>query len=95
MKFDWEEDKNEYNIAKHGVSFKEAETVFYDKNWIKLTDENHTDNSGKEDRFYAIGKSLYKNMLMVCYCEREEDTIRIYSARFAKKIEKEVYNANH
>ena len=93
MTFEWDENKNEINIQKHGISFKEAETVFYDRHWLKVTDENHTNNNATEDRFYAIGKSLYKNLLVVCYCERKNDTIRIYSARVAKKNEKEVYNA--
>lgn len=94
MKFVWDENKNEINIEKHRISFREAETVFYDKNWIKVIDENHTNQDATEDRFYAIGKSLYKNLLVVCYCEREKDIIRISSARLAKKSEKEVYNAN-
>lgn len=92
MKFEWDENKNEINIEKHGISFKEAETIFYDSHW-KITDESHTNIDATEDRFYAIGKSLFKNLLVVCYCERENDIIRIYSARVAKKNEKEVYNA--
>ena len=94
MKFEWDENKNKANILKHGISFKEAETVFYDIHWLKITDESHTNQDATEDRFYAIGRSLYKNLLIVCYCEREENLIRIFSARLAKQNEKEVYNAN-
>ncbi len=94
MKFEWDKNKNEINIKKHGISFKEAETVFYDKHWLKITDESHTSKDATEDRFYAIEKSLYKNLLVVCYYEREGNVIRIFSARIAKQIEKEVYNAN-
>lgn len=94
MKFEWDESKEEINIKKHGISFKEAETVFYDSHWLKIIDDGHTDKNAVEDRFYALGKSLYKNLLLVCYCEREGNLIRIYSARQAKKREKEVYNAN-
>ena len=65
----------------------------YDSHWLKITDEQHTNIDANEDRFFAIGKSLFKNLLVVCYCERENDVIRIYSARFAKKNEREVYNA--
>lgn len=93
MKFEWDETKNVLNMEKHGVNFKEAQTVFYDEHWIKVIDTEHTDLSAEEERFYAIGRSLYKNLLTVCYCEREKDTIRIFSARAAKKHEKEVYNA--
>ena len=94
MKFEWDENKDKINIEKHGISFKEAETLFYDKHWLKITDDTHTNQNATEDRFYAIGKSLYKNLLVVCYCERDENVIRIYSARLAKRREKEVYNAN-
>ena len=94
MKFEWDEEKEAINREKHGISFKEAESVFYDKNWLKIIDESHTNENATEDRFYALGKSLYKNLLLVCYCERKENIIRIYSARIAKKSEKEVYNAN-
>lgn len=94
MKFEWDENKEEINIEKHGISFKEAKTVFYDNHWLKVSDESHTNNDATEDRFYAIGKSLYKNLLIVCYCERNDNVIRIFSARLAKRGEKEVYNAN-
>ena len=60
----------------------------------KIIDKSHTNQNATEDRFYALGKSLYKNLLLVCYCERKDNTIRIYSAQIAKKSEKEVYNAN-
>ena len=93
MKFDWDETKNALNIEKHGINFKEAQTVFYDEHWIKVIDDGHTDSDATEERFYAIGKSLYKKILTVCYCERDNDTIIIFSARVAKKHEKEVYNA--
>lgn len=94
MEFIWDNEKEKINIRKHGIDFDEAKTVFYDNHWLKLTDEYHTDYDATEDRFYAIGKSLYKNLLLVCYCEKENNIIRIYSARLAMKKEKEVYNAN-
>lgn len=92
LKFEWDEQKNQYNIIKHNVSFNEAKTIFYDKNYLKLEDINHSIN---EDRFFAIGKSLYRNVLFVCFCMREGNTIRIISARYAKKVEREVYNAQY
>jgi len=53
MQFDWDEIKNDANIAKHSVNFEEAETVFYDERAIILFDEVH---SIEEDRFVAIGR---------------------------------------
>lgn len=96
MKFEWDENKNQSNIAKHdGVFFKEAKTIFLDPNLIRWSDDEHTNYTGAEDRFYALGKSIYKNLLLVCFCERCGDTIRIYSARYADKQEKEDYYASH
>lgn len=51
MKFVWDENKNEINIEKHRISFREAETVFYDKNWIKVIDENHTNQDATKIDF--------------------------------------------
>ena len=58
MIFEWDENKAEINIKKHGISFKEAETVFYDRHWLKVTDEIHTNKDATEDRFYAIMKQF-------------------------------------
>ena len=95
MKFEWDLDKYEENIKKHQVSFKEAKTVFLDEHMIRWSDDEHTNFDATEDRFYALGKSIYNNILLVCFCERYEDTIRIYSARRAKKEEKEDYYASY
>lgn len=95
MKFEWDENKNQKNISKHKISFREAKTIFLDRHMIMWNDDWHTDLDTKEDRFYALGKSIYKNLLLVCFCERFEDTIRIYSARKADKEEKEDYYASY
>lgn len=92
MRFEWDPEKNKSNIEKHRVSFKEAKSIFIDKKMIKFRDESH---SLEEDRFYAIGTSIYNNKLLVCFCERYKDTIRIISARFADKEEKEAYYASY
>ena len=92
MKFDWDENKNNINIEKHGVSFREASTVFSDDDAIAFDDVDHSFN---EDRFLIIGKSYRKNILYVCYCIRSGDTIRIISARKADKEEREDYYAHY
>lgn len=91
MKFEWDENKNKINIQKHKVSFEEAETVFYDDNAFLADDINH---SFSEDRFLIIGESYKERKLFVCYCYRQNDTIRLISARLANKKEREVYYAN-
>ena len=90
MKFEWDELKHQANIAKHRVTFQEAETVFDDERAIELFDEEH---SSDEDRFTIVGRSSAFRELMVCHCYRGEnkDVIRIISAREATKNEKDLY----
>ena len=89
LKFEWDENKNQINIKKHGISFEEASSVFNDSDALILNDETHSDN---EDRFILIGFSYKFNLLVVCHCYRQnEEVIRIISARKATKTEKEVY----
>ena len=80
-KYEWDPEKNKINIIKHKVSFPEAKTAFYDDNIIVWKDLQHSTHS--EDRLYAIGMSKWSNLLFVCHCIRNENTIRIISARRA------------
>ena len=90
--FDWDSDKNLININKHGISFREAATVFSDINAIEIDDEKH---SQEEDRFLIIGRSSKLRLLVVCHCYRENDTIiRIISARKAVNDEIKLYGGD-
>ena len=87
--FGWDEDKEQANENKHGVSFREAATVFKDINALVKRDADHSDN---EDRFIIIGLSEKPRLLVVCHCYRESDTIiRIISARKETKNESADY----
>ncbi|MGK7927163.1 MAG: BrnT family toxin, partial [Spirulina sp.] len=55
--FEWDNEKNRLNQKKHGVSFEEAQSVFYDDRAIQFWDE---ENSEGEDRFLLLGRS-YSN----------------------------------
>jgi len=90
LKFEWDENKNEDNKIKHGVSFQEAESVFDDKNAVFLYDEEHSLN---EERFIIIGLDALFRELTVCHCYRgeDDDTVRIISARRATKNESKIY----
>lgn len=88
MEFEWDETKNRINQIKHGVSFEEAKTVFYDEQALLEYDELH---SGNEDRFRILGCSYEGNILLVVHCIREETTIRIISSRKATAAEKTGY----
>ena len=89
MKFEWDENKNLINIQKHNISFEEGITVFKDNKSVLIYDESHY---GDEDRFNIIGMSQMSNLLIVCHCYRESDTvIRIISARKPTKDEISYY----
>lgn len=89
IKFEWDSVKAESNKKKHGVSFEEAESVFYDEFAMQFYDE---ENSELEDRFLMLGFSDQARILLVCHCEREQgNAIRIISARKATKLESQHY----
>lgn len=89
IEFGWDASKAASNIKKHGVSFEEAQSVFYDEFAIQFFDEEH---SGEEDRFLLLGMSTGARLLLVCHCERESGSIiRIISARQATKRESAFY----
>ena len=87
--FDWDQAKAASNQKKHGVSFEEARSVFYDEFAVQFFDD---ENSGSEDRFLMLGFSDEARLLIVCHCERENgNVIRIISARKATKKEGKYY----
>ena len=89
MDFEWDECKNQINQAKHGVSFEEAKTVFYDEQALLEYDELHSES---EDRFRILGYSDRGNVLLVVHCLRENETIiRIISSRQATATERAGY----
>ena len=87
--FEWDANKNITNQKKHKISFEEAQTVFYDENALLIDDPEHSD---EEDRFILLGFSRRANLLVVCHCYRQsESVIRIISARKATKTEEKAY----
>jgi len=89
LRFDWDARKSAANKRKHGVSFEEARTVFYDDRALLIEDPDKND---EEDRFVLLGISAALRMLVVCHCYREKDSlIRIISARKANRKEREDY----
>jgi uncharacterized DUF497 family protein len=92
VKFEWDESKALRNEEKHGISFAEATTVFGDPMELAISDPDH---SKGEYRFLSIGRSSLGNLLVVSYPEREENNIRIISARRATKHEQKHYEQNY
>ncbi|MBI2784522.1 MAG: BrnT family toxin [Gammaproteobacteria bacterium] len=93
IKFEWDSSKAASNLKKHGVSFEEAQTVFYDEFAVQFFDE---ENSEAEDRFLMLGMSSEAKLLLVCHCDREAgEVIRIISARPATTTEGTFYGGSH
>jgi uncharacterized protein len=91
VKVVWDESKNATSLKKHGISFEEASALFTGSaDYLEIFDEQH---SAEEDRFIAIGP-IRRGLVLVVYTEREEDTVRIISARWATKREAELYRAH-
>jgi len=89
IEFSWDDRKNNQNKKKHGISFEEAQTVFFDENAVEFFDPDHSE---KENRFIMLGLSYRLRILVVCHCLRKDDSeIRIISARKATKKEQKVY----
>ncbi len=89
LRFEWDDRKEKTNIKKHGISYDEARTVFYDENAVQFFDPDHSED---EDRFILLGISFKLRALVVCHCFRKSETvIRIISARKADKDEERVY----
>jgi uncharacterized DUF497 family protein len=88
--FEWDENKNTINKSKHKVSFEEARSVFNDPDALLIDDPDHSE---LEERFIILGVSEKSNLLVVCHCYRQSETvIRIISARPATKRESEQYH---
>lgn len=93
IKFEWNAAKSEKNIKKHGISFDEAKSVFFDEFAVQFFDQ---ESSETEDRFLMLGMSNEINLLLVCHCERDDgNTIRIISARKATKNESKNYQRGY
>ncbi len=88
MRVVWDESKNRENQRKHGLSFREARALLVSGvDYLELFDEDHSED---EDRFIAIGP-IARGVVMVVWTERDEDTVRIISARFATKNESALF----
>jgi len=87
LRFAWDARKAARNLAKHGVSFDEASTVFADSLSLTIPDPDHSD---EEERWVIIGETHRRRLVVVVHVE-EEGTVRIISAREADRNEREKY----
>jgi len=91
LQFEWDPRKARANLTKHGVSFEEAQSVFYDDEALFRDDDEHSDD---EERFVLLGLNSILRILVVVHCFRgTDDVIRIISARKATPSEAGQYYA--
>jgi uncharacterized DUF497 family protein len=89
LEFDWDSRKAAANLRRHGVSFEEAKSVFFDEHARLIDDPDHSE---EERRFILLGLSSTLRLLTVCHCYRSEgEIIRIISARKATRAEAKFY----
>ncbi len=89
MEIEWDPTKDEANLAKHGLSFTEAAALFRsDVDYLEIFDHEH---SGEEERFIAIGP-IKRGVIVVVYTERDDDLLRIISARMATRNERRQFD---
>lgn len=88
--FEWDEQKAQQNLKKHGVSFEEAATVFSEPFSLTINDPLH---SIDEERWIILGYSEAQRLLIVVHTDWG-DNIRIISARAATRRERETYEQN-
>jgi uncharacterized DUF497 family protein len=86
QRFEWDEEKAASNVAKHGIGFDEASTVFGDPLAVIFDDEEHSQGELRE---IIIGHSVLDRLLLVAFTERAGEIIRIISARKATRRERE------
>ena len=89
LRFEWDERKAAANAKKHGVSFDEARTAFFDERARLIDDPDHSQD---DERFILLGLSSSLRMLLVCHCYRSAgNVIRIITARKATAHESKAY----
>lgn len=84
IRFEWDPKKAKSNEKKHGVSFEEAQSVFFDEQALLLEDPQPLH---EEERFVLLGISAALRLLVVVHALRDRDVIRIISARKATRLE--------
>ena len=87
LRFEWDPRKAKVNLAKHGVSFEEAVTVFGDSLGRITDDPRHSET---EERYVLLGESARRRLLAVMITERGQ-AIRLVSARKATRTERREY----
>jgi uncharacterized protein len=84
MQFEWDDAKNRENIRKHKINFADVSPMFESPMLIEPDDRSDYG----EDRWFGLG-FLHNNIAVVIWTERQNDVIRIISARRANRHEQQ------
>lgn len=84
LEFDFDPEKEQFNIQKHGFSFRNAQEVFEDENGFTLVDKKHSTN---EKRMFFVGQTSDGEVLTVRYTRRGSK-IRIFGAAKWRKFKR-------
>lgn len=88
VRFAWDEAKNKANQQRHGVSFEEARELFVSgSDYLEIYDQTHSE---LEERFIAVGP-IRRGLVVIVWTERDDETVRIISARWATRDEQARY----
>jgi hypothetical protein len=87
--FEWNPEKAKRNLKKHGVSFDEAVTVFYDPLSATFDDPDHSEG---EQRLITVGFSSQTRVLIVSHTDRG-NAVRIINARLATAHERKKHES--
>jgi hypothetical protein len=88
VRFEWDELKDFANQSNHGISFKEACSLF--ESGVRILEFYDQAHSDEEDRFISIGP-IARGLVVVVWTERGEGVIRIISARSATRREERLF----
>ena len=87
IEFEWDGVKAQDNLSKHGISFEDATSAFYDPLSVTISDPDHSTN---ESRFLLIGRTIEDWLVVVAHTDRGQ-RIRIINARRATRLERASY----
>lgn len=90
IEFEWDAAKAKSNLQKHGVSFEEATTAFYDVLSVTIPDPLHSE---AEPRFVLLGQANTSRLLVIVHVDRGA-RIRLISARTATRKERKQYETS-
>lgn len=88
ISFEWDEDKNQSNILKHGICFEYALEIFL-SDYVNVLDMR---KDYGEIRIQSIGKTKTGDLILLVVNTARDNKIRIISARRASKKEREIYH---